>query len=164
MLDWLHRLNRRRLLRRRAAQARAAWRAWLMQDDASSPPVAAALSGRLQRLPNPTLISLCLWPGDALDTDTLAALRAQLHPHWELLLCAGTTAPADERVRVLSPTAASGAIEQFNALAAQARGDWLVPLRGGERLAPHALLLVAEAAARFDSADLVYADSDHVDA
>jgi len=162
MLDFLHRLNRRRLQRRRAAQARAAWRRWLLQDDPSLPSIAAALQRRLQALPERPLISVCLMPGDALDAPAGAALRAQLYSNWELLVLEGTAVPPDDRVQMLG-VHGGDAVQRFNALAERARGHWVVPLRANERLAPHALLLLAEAAARFGDASLLYADSDHVD-
>jgi GT2 family glycosyltransferase len=163
MLEWLHRLNRRRLQRRRAAQAHAAWRLWLQQDDPTQPQIAAALHQRLQRLPIRPLISVCQWPDGALQPAALAALREQAYPHWELL--SGDDAPAspDARVRVVSSPAATPA-ERFNAITGEARGEWLVPLRRGDRLARHALQILAEAAHRFEHANLIYADSDHITA
>jgi O-antigen biosynthesis protein len=163
MLNWLHRLNHQRLRRRRAAKARAAWHVWLQQDDPAQPAVAAALRDRLQRLPQRPLISVCVVPDAAFDADALAAVQAQLYPHWELIV---TSAPAtdDERVRAVPEPSAKGEAERFNAIAAHARGQWLVPLRAGERLAPHALLLLAEAAGRFERTALIYADTDHISA
>jgi GT2 family glycosyltransferase len=161
MLEWLHRLNRRRLLRRRAAQARAAWRAWLQLDDPSEPQVAAALRLRLPRLAKQPLISVCHWPDDPLEPSAVAALHEQTHARWELLTAGDPPLPADDRVRVVN-AAGPTPIERFNAIAALARGEWLVPLRRGDRLAHHALQMLAEAAHRFEHADLIYADSDHI--
>jgi O-antigen biosynthesis protein len=165
MLEWLHRLNHQRLRRRRAAKARAAWQVWLEQDDPAQPAIAAALRERLQRLPHRPLISVCAVPDAALDADALAALLAQVYPHWELIIAAANVQlPLDERVRNIPEPAGRTGAERFNAVAAQARGAWLLPLRAGERLAPHALLMLAEAVAHCEQAALVYADSDHASA
>ncbi len=161
MFDWVHQLNRRRLRRRRAAQARAAWQAWLKRDDPAEPQIAAALHERAHKLVQRPLISACLWSDAALDAEAVAALRAQMHPHWELLVAEEPQPAADERIRTVRATATTAAA-RFNALVAQARGEWVVPLRAQDRLACHALLLLAEAAERFAGADLIYADSDHV--
>ncbi|HEX6722889.1 MAG TPA: glycosyltransferase family 2 protein [Burkholderiaceae bacterium] len=161
MFDWLHRLNRRRLRRRRAAQARAAWQAWLKLDDPADAQVASALRERAQRLTQRPLISVCFWPDAPLDDDAVAALREQMYPRWELLVPSDAPPPVDERIRVVRETAPT-AIGRFNATVAQALGEWVVPLQAADRLACHALLLLAEAAERFDRADLIHADSDHI--
>jgi GT2 family glycosyltransferase len=162
MLNWLHRLNRRRLQRRRARRAQAAWQDWLQRDDPAAPDVAAALQARLQTLPARPLISVIACHGGA-DAGVLEAVERQLYPQWELLLPAAgdVGAPSDARIRHIA-VAADGDTPRFDALARHARGEWLVPLRRDDRLAPHALLLLAEAAARFGQAGLIYADSDHV--
>jgi GT2 family glycosyltransferase len=165
MLNWLHRLNRRRLQRRRARQAQAAWKAWLRQDDPTAPDVAAALQARLQGLAKQPLFSV-IRDTDAdhpSDAAALQSVQQQVYPNWELLVAAESASGGnDPRRRVIA--GADGQSRQFDALARHARGEWLVPLRRHERLAPHALLLLAEAAARFDQARLIYADSDHVTA
>jgi GT2 family glycosyltransferase len=161
MLDWLHHWNRQRLRRRRAAQARAAWQAWLKLDDPTDAQVAAALHQRVQRLATRPLISVCLWPDAALTADSAAALREQMYPQWELLVAGDPPLSSDERTRVVRGTATAAA-ERFNTMVAQALGEWVVPLHAGDRLASHALLLLDEAAEHFDQADLIYADSDHI--
>ena len=104
----------------------------------------------------------------------LASLRAQLYGRWQLALlqpaAADATlatelaqlAAADPRVRVVVAPDANHAAA-LNAAAHTLSDDWLSFPDADGRLAPDALLRVAEAIARDPAVELVYSDEDRMD-
>lgn len=77
---------------------------------------------------------------------TLASLRTQLYPHWEVIAEAGE---------------ASGL---FNSALERARGEFILPLPPGSLLSERALYELAAAAEQGGEPDLVFADEDRLDA
>ncbi|HRG56707.1 MAG TPA: hypothetical protein PLG56_11740, partial [Lacunisphaera sp.] len=79
--------------------------------------------------------------------DLLQSLAAQAYPKWEAWFV-GPAAPAsdDARIRHEPCTEARDRIRALNAAAHQSTGTWLAFLPAGSRLAPDALLAVAEQA------------------
>lgn len=168
--------NRRRLHHRMQARM-TTYATWCERYDTLGPDTLSALQQRLAQLPaRPTLSLLMPLTSGTLDEHRafLAALRAQLYPHW--VLQTGTPADADAavadfwrqqaevdgRVQPVGavPTGANGR----QALLAAARSPWVAFTNTTENWREHALLLLAEAALQHPGSVLVYADSDHVDA
>ena len=124
-------------------------------------------------------------PGFALVVDTRAAtpgqltrlvasLRAQIYGRWNLALLqpAGASpalagdlaalAASDARIRVVVAPDANHAAA-LNAAAHTLSDDWLAFPEAGARLAPDALLRVAEAIEQSPATELVYTDEDRMD-
>lgn len=94
----------------------------------------------------------------------LDSLRAQLYPHWEArLIGASTTAPGDTRCRPTPCCGPKDFIRALNAAAHETAGDWLALLPGHSRLAPDALLEIAERVTQHPELELVYTDEDRMD-
>jgi GT2 family glycosyltransferase len=93
--------------------------------------------------------------------ETLRAVRAQHYPHWTLIVAGAEPSDlaacgtADRRVR---------ARPGIESALAEADGDFVLPLRAGDMLAPHALADFAAALARRPDVDILYADEDRLDA
>jgi GT2 family glycosyltransferase len=164
--NWLHQLNRRRLEYRRRRQAEIHYRHWSAAEQAQAEALRQTWDMRARRLASPPLFSV-LWLPAEQDSTTAeavaAALACQTYGHWELLTDRPLPPGAhDARLRSLAPQQDGNA--RFDALLAQARGDYVLLLRSGDRLAPpHALLLFAEAAERFQRPPALYADEDGLD-
>ena len=158
-----------RRLTRAAATARppATYADWIAAVEAPALPTAEAMRALVDALPvRPTLSVLTAAGAEDADrlAATLASLRAQAYPDWEL--CLATEAPfpgADEpRVRLCRPDAAGEAAASGAALAV-ARGAYVAVLEPGAVLAPQALLAFARRLAAEPGLDLVYADEDRLD-
>jgi O-antigen biosynthesis protein len=182
MSSWLDPLKRRAVLwnRRRLHQRMQArmpsYAAWSAQFDALDSDTLAALQTRLEQLPQRPAVCLALpCPTGSVDRqcDFLAALQAQLYPHWQLRvsLPAGSDeavvafwlqqAAGETRVHVLrgAPEGAAGR----TALLAACSSPWLVFVDDAEQWRPHTLLLLVEAAVQRSGVALVYADEDRID-
>lgn len=104
---------------------------------------------------------------------TLASLKAQAYPHWELILLAEQDArqevdslldrgDADSRISVRD--APKGEADAYNEGLRFARGSFIGVLPPGACLPAHALVELAGQIASNSQADLLYTDEDRVDA
>ena len=162
-----------RRLARAAATARppATYADWIAAVEAPSLPSAEAMRALVDALPARPALSVLMAAG-AGDADrlaaTLASLRAQTYPDWEL--CLATDAPAlatlpaadEPRVRRVRPDAPGEAAACEAALAA-AGGAYVTVLEPGAVLASQAFLAFARRLAAEPGLDLVYADEDRLD-
>jgi GT2 family glycosyltransferase len=109
--------------------------------------------------------------------ETLASLRGQLYREFECTLLdadgalgelgGGDTPSSDEAplARVSGGAALAAWLERFNAaLGAERAGEWVMLLRAGESLPPHALYWFAWDIQSQPRADAIYADDDRLDA
>ncbi|MER2248745.1 glycosyltransferase [Methylorubrum podarium] len=156
----------------RAAETRrppASYAAWIEAVEAKALPTPDALRAQVAALPERPLISLLMAAGGtdpAPLAETLASLRAQIYPDWELCLAAAPSAALqalaeeDGRIRLLPP--AGGTAASLDAALAQARGSHLATVEPGTRLAPHALLALVRRLAREPNLDLLYSDEDRI--
>jgi|GEM_PF-903341 len=116
-------------------------------------------------------IVMHLGPGGTSAVEaSLASIECQTHRHWELILVvdpdATATGPAwraelsrrDSRISI-APRDGASALAEEQALRS-ARGSWILVVKAGDQLAPHALEALLAASER---ADIVYADDDLVD-
>lgn len=182
MGSWLDPLKRRAVLwnRRRLhhrMQARMpAYADWCARFDSLDRDTLAALQQRKQALAEgPTLCLLLTAELGDLQAHQrfLAALQAQIYAHWTLVVGPATgTAPAvlalwqtqaalDPRIRLATATARGAACRA--ALLQASPGAWVVFTDAHDIWREHALLLLAEAAAHWPAAALVYADEDRID-
>jgi O-antigen biosynthesis protein len=165
---WLHALNRRRLARRRLAKERARERAWHAANDPSNAAVARALQMRLGSLATRPLLTIVPRP----ETTTRRARSwpwgsaASMYPEWELLATDEVASGRDGegRVRVIAEANGLEPMSRFSTLLGAAKGSHIVIVPEDGVLAPHALLLFAEAIDRFPNAKVFYADEDCIDA
>jgi O-antigen biosynthesis protein len=153
------------------------YRRWIAEHDTLNAADRAAIATRVAALPE-RRFSLVLPVGDAPPSSfavSLAALRAQFYPHWDL--CVAAPAARAERWRALVDQAAGGDARilplvtadsddlgaAFNAALLRAGGDFVGILRPGDLLAPHALYELAEEIAANPDAALLYSDEDALD-
>ena len=169
---WARQVNQHRLRRRRDQRAAKNFRDHVQRDRQQLMSMGPAWQARQAALRQPPLLSLIWLPDD--DATAPAAiswrpLQLQCYPHWELLSDAMPSDALhgnDNRVRCLPAPSAKSADNfagRFNAMLAQARGDYVLLLRGRDALAaPHSLMMLAEAAEHFDRPPVVYADEDSI--
>jgi GT2 family glycosyltransferase len=153
---------------------------WCTRFDTLDAATTLALHGRLQGLdalpgrPAPTLLLPAQDGTSAQHQDFFAALQAQLDPQWRLLVghapgddpavLDGWRARAAGDTRVTLIDAPAPGLACRRALLAAAPTAWLAFTDTNDVWREHALLLLAEAAARFNGARLIYADEDRIDA
>lgn len=176
----LTRLARRILVdpARQEALRRARYADWVRRYDTGSDADRAAIAAAVEALPVSPLISLVMLvrdPPPARLEGAIAAVRAQLYPHWELCVAAApgadprlramleAAAAADPRIRVVfaAPDGQAGSAPEI--ALGLARGDHVGLLDPADDLAIHALFCVARAAARHPKARLIYGDEDRLD-
>jgi GT2 family glycosyltransferase len=164
---WVHHVNHKRLARRKLRKQRAAEKAWLHADNPRRPEVAQALDRRLAACGREVRFTVLLWPtgGESAHRHrTLRAISQSLYPNWELLLPEGNhVAPlTDSRVRTFDALEMTGP-GLIDVALRSATGNHVALVPEDWVMAPHALLLVAEAIHRFPQAQLVYGDDDCID-
>lgn len=105
--------------------------------------------------------------------ELVASMRAQIFPNWELWLPLPVK-PAEDLARALRGVAAGDSrlrlregagddIAALNACARETKADFLALIPGHGRLAPEALLHVAEAVAAHPALELLYTDEDRME-
>ncbi len=137
-------------------------RSYDTRDEAAREAIRARAAGLVAR----PLFSLVLLDAGGPSPDieaSLAALRGQLYPEWELWVAPGAVGQDEARVRRL-PGAGGSAGAVFAAGLAQARGAFVLPLPPGAVLAEHALYALAAAINEDPDVDLLYSDEDRLDA
>ncbi|MCA7119243.1 MAG: glycosyltransferase family 2 protein [Acidibrevibacterium sp.] len=157
-----------------------AYENWIAKYDRLLPTDRAAIAHHLEQLPtHPDF--LLVMPADdvslAAVRATLAALEAQLYPHWHMVIVARSSSAghvqrnlerivaADRRLRLITTDAEryDGSAEFSESCTASA-ARWLVPVLAGDILPPQALYeCVAEINAH-PAAELLYADEDRIEA
>ncbi|MDE2145118.1 MAG: glycosyltransferase family 2 protein [Burkholderiales bacterium] len=170
--EWLH---ARRIERRHARRLQRDYAGWVQAHDTLTPAVREALAQRQAALPARPTIGLMIDArgagrdgrnGDEALRASVASVQAQLYPHWQLCLVGvaeGFDAAApDPRIRCLQPSAAEPQAAWPQALGA-VEAPWWAELDAGDRLAPQALLLYAEAAVRLAGVEAIYCDHDRLD-
>ncbi len=107
---------------------------------------------------------------------TIASVRRQSYPYWELCLVddastrdgvadiLGRADAADPRIRVLRRGTNGGIVAASNDALAMAQGEFVALLDHDDELAPDALFAVAELVDRHPDADMIYSDEDKLDA
>ena len=121
------------------------YRDWLRECDPwpeSSPADGATFSSLL---PGQCQLSIVVLPTGSRDPSTLRAvmesLLRQTYPHWEASLpCGSGVDPTDGRFKVLHDHADQKGMRWLRRAVYQATGEYLIPIPGDARLAPHALL------------------------
>jgi len=135
-----------------------------------------AIKSHVDRLPKRPLLSVIL-PATHENRplrDAISSVTDQLYPDWEL--CVGATSEtaaavaaefdqfADDRRLKLVPSHRQDDLAVVaNAGLAVATGEFILLLHPGDRLAPHALYMVAAAICRNETTDMIYSDEDAID-
>ena len=143
------------------------------------PPADADFSTRIDALPRRPLISILLPVHDvpvAFLAETIASVRAQCYAEWELCIIDDASTDAavhahlaaeartEARIRLVRRSANGGIARATNDALALARGEYCAFLDHDDRLAPDALLCMAEAMAESPDAALLFSDEDKLDA
>jgi hypothetical protein len=93
------------------------------------------------------------------------SLRGQIYPQWKACFVGSTPPPeSDTRFSFLEAAEPSVVVRALNAAAHRSGGTHLTLLPGHSRLAPEALLAVAEVLVSRPKLELVYTDEDRMDA
>ena len=162
--------HRARIEGRHARRLALDYPRWVAAHDTPGDATRRALATRLAAIGAPARIVLWLdtrgQPAAAVDA-TVNSLQAQTHADWQLLLYGlgasrGAAGAVDPRIRILAPADAATEAAAWQVAAEAAPGAWVGELPPGLRLAPHALLLLAEAAWHAPQAAVVYGDHDHL--
>jgi len=170
--------NRGRIQQRRQRRGGDYGR-WVRCFDTLTPRVTTALRARLAALHGRPKIALVLLAHAATGEHlmaSIASVKAQIYPHWELLVALDAHAPhalqhrlafdaaRDERIRLVRCAAGAGMGTALGAALAQVSAPCVGLLGASDTLAKHALLLVAEAMERHPHAEVFYTDEDELDA
>ncbi len=152
---------------------------WALLYDSFSAAGLAALTARVQRIEEGTLISVIV---PVYETPEIWLRRCiesvinQAYPRWELCLADdASSAPhvrrlldayvqRDARIKVVHRVARGHIVEASNSALALAEGDFVAFLDHDDELPAHALLELAEAIRNHPSAALLYSDEDKMDA
>ncbi|MCC6193140.1 MAG: glycosyltransferase [Burkholderiales bacterium] len=136
-------------------------------------------SARIEALPDRPLFSILLpvWnPPVGYLREAIASVRAQCYGNWELCVvddasraagvaeCLAREAAAEPRIRLAHRPLNGGIARATNDALAMAHGEYCGFLDHDDRLAPDALLCMAEALAANPEAGLLYSDEDKLDA
>jgi O-antigen biosynthesis protein len=144
---------------------------WVKDHDTLQDADRQAIREGVRRLLRPPLFSFVMLaaPDGALSEGhpTLASVRGQLYPHWELW-SSGSASPADPnsdpRVRIIPSyeTPPADCVASFNAALAAAKGEFILPLLPDVTLSESALYYLATAIGENPNADLLYTDEDRL--
>ena len=151
--------------------------AWIRSFDKLSRPDVAEIGEHIRGLTRRPLISIIV-PVDTDDarlvTELLASLEAQLYPEWEACLGVGSAdaaiaaAAIDEpnrhRIRIVEAAGAGTTAALANSALSVAGGELLLLLRARDKLAPHALYMLAVELEACPDAGLIFSDEDVLDA
>jgi O-antigen biosynthesis protein len=164
------RMIARRLARREEATERSAYEAWVKRNRPRRAGLAlqALKSRRLHSRPTISLLVSVEGSNPTKLAATVASVRRQSYPFWELCLVTRKQDPSllaatagDDRIK----TACNGCVEAaglMNGLRI-ATGEFVAVLESGDQLDPRALYLIAELIDRHPDADLIYTDHDTID-
>jgi len=96
---------------------------------------------------------------------SLASLRAQLYQEWEACVVGGPErhSSADARIRSVPAPVERGEAAALNVALGVAQGEFIAVLATGDRLAEHALYVIAVELAASPLSDVVYSDEDFCD-
>lgn len=158
-----------------AARIFDGYAAWVAEHDTLSDADRTAIRAHIGTLGFRPVISLLLplgfgEPGGG--RDTLASVRRQLYPDWELCISGSAEADADAvheaarrdpRIRRLPEQAYDDLADAVNAASAAASGVFAALLLPGDQLANHALYEVAVALGSHPQTGLLYTDEDLID-
>lgn len=157
----------------RVSPAERSYQAWVERFDTLTPVDAALVRADIvRRSPLPT-ISIALLPSaDAgAVTATVDSLLAQIYRGFEVVALPGTPVPRTTRralrrrriaLRVVAAPRGLGAAQAAGALLRASRGEYVLALDAGDRLAPLATYHVAATAGGDDRPVLIYGDEDEI--
>lgn len=164
----------RNRLRLSVAQPSDAYATWIEAVERQDATVAAAPAA-IARWIDPPLFSIVLFEADVADVtqfrQIISSLDGQCYSRWEMVVVpsviprglADAIVPGDPAFRI-ARDAAGDAAQALAIAAAEAQGDFLIPLPEGALLPPAALYRYAEALQDDPGADVLYGDHDRIDA
>ena len=146
---------------------------WVQAHDTLGESDRQAIRDGVRRLPRSPMFSVVLLPTPdgavSAAHASVASVRGQLYPHWELWVPRGAEpaeANGDKRLRIIpaDTTPTADHVGLFNAAVGAADGEFILPLPPDAIMAEHALYELAVAIGTDPDADLLYTDEDRVDA
>lgn len=176
-LLWHVETRKPRLIQR--MPTRAQYQYWIRRFDRLSDDDRTRIAARIAVFSRPPVISVVMPvfnPPAAFLMRTIASVREQFYPHWELCIADdASTAPhvrpildaaaaSDPRIKIVYRAENGHISRASNSALALATGEFVALLDHDDELAPHALYLVAEELTAHPDADLVYSDEDKIDA
>ena len=170
--------NRHRIYRRRMKRG-VDYAQWIAANDTPSGQDQLAWQQWVAEHPQAPMVSLILNADKHTDVGllerSLASLKAQLYPHWQLTVTLPTAGAAvqstliqklsegEPRIRTLPLDMAAPMSHRADEALAQAQGSWIALLQAGDLLRDHALLMMAQTALAHPQALLIYPDEDRID-
>jgi O-antigen biosynthesis protein len=156
------------------AAIEAAYPDWVRAHDTLSEADREAIRADVERMIARPTLSLLLPIGFAAAERllaTLAALRSQLYPHWELYVAGAPQSPEvlaalrtdDRRIMLVDRAPHAHRATAAAAALAHAEGPHVAFLAEGDILPPHALYEIAVELLRFPETELLYTDEDRID-
>jgi len=151
---------------------------WINANDRLTPADIARIRERIAAFAAAPCISVLLPVNGSRADDvrrSIESVLAQLYERWELCIAADRSSPPaalalieshaarDRRIKTTFADAAETVSETGNRALAAASGELVALLDAGDRLAAHALYMVAEEANRFPDTTVIYTDEDRID-
>jgi len=151
---------------------------WVESYDTLGPADIRAIADHIRCLPARPLLSVILAVVKGREPhfrDTVTSVTGQLYPHWELSIAAAPEAlrslagelnrhgSRDSRIKLVPSDAPSELVATTNAAIAAATGEFVLFLDPRDKLAAHALYMIAVELDRSASADIIYSDEDEID-
>lgn len=162
-----------------ATPGRSEYERWIDRYEQLEPAQLAELCANIASWPQPPLLSILMpvydtpepWLRRAIDS-----VLAQSYPHWELCI-ADDASPSrhvqavlqeyqrrDRRIKLVNRPENGHIAAASNSALELAEGEFLCLLDHDDKLAPHALYLMASAIRAYPDKDLFYSDEDKIDA
>lgn len=152
------------------------YRQWMHERHPSQAELAGQREWAQVTVRRPTITLVLAVPAERvhLVADTVASVRAQSYPHWELCLAHAPAATAaltailerrgwsDARVRRTALTANASSWRAWAVAAELATGEYVAALDPGDVLAPHALYEITKLLEEDPDVDVVYTDEDRL--
>jgi O-antigen biosynthesis protein len=167
-----------RLLAWHHARGSARYDRWIVRNDILSSADISAIRAHIGDLPVRPLISILLPvdnpPAEYLHA-SIAAVKAQLWPEWELCICDDASrephvdrmlkkiSANEPRIRLMRREGFGGAAAARNDALRLANGEWVALLNPGDLLPVHALYEIGLAVIADPAARVIYADEDKID-
>jgi O-antigen biosynthesis protein len=150
------------------------YESWIEAYDRLKPADIKAIKNHVQALAKRPSFSVILAVNDDREPMLLRAIKSvthQLYPDWELCVAASSQAldavaaelGQDDRIKLSRTDGEQGLTPATNIALSTATGEFVVFLSPRDKLAAHALYMIATEVSRRDDIDIFYSDEDGID-